>query len=180
MLCVTLGFLGLSIAHSAYRGIRFKFDGDTIRDGLVFRFYEYGIQRREPEYIKCAVLLNEWNGPGNERSVGLIEIGVLGYYYEGHVLDSYGLTSPEVLNVLHPDVEKLLPADAREHPYNTLMYAKPEYIVMSAVWYWDHPESFTNAYQPYQAPGTRMNIFIRKDIASSIHMLGTRLSQATP
>ena len=132
--------------------------------GLAFRYRGAGPDSREVLYVEAARAMNPRIGGYRDLTVGCIEIGIFGYYFEGKILDSFGLVSPEALDALDPEIAANLDQASREHPWNVFMVLKPEYVLAAPIWIPDPPPAFLEAYREVFDDGTRLQLFARRDI----------------
>lgn len=119
-------------------------------EGLKYRLKASTMLNREPHYIAIAKAFNELVPEGDRAQVGCVEIGIFGYYFHGRVLDVFGLVSPEVLDVLKPEVREKLPASCRVFPWDIFMHFKPEYVMSTTAFLADAPAEFLKLYERIQ------------------------------
>lgn len=136
---------------------------DTMGERLAFRFRKAGTSDREVEYVKIADMIRGWNKGPAPLVVGCTEIGIFGYYYRGPLLDFFGLISPEVLDVLEPEVRDKLPAGCRVFPYAAIMHFKPDLVMTHPMFIPPEPAEFTALYQRLHVD-YQVGVWVRRDM----------------
>jgi hypothetical protein len=124
--------------------------GQTLGEAACYRLkpsYKYD---REMQYIKLAEDMRRTVPKGT--TVCCFEIGIFGYYFEGPVLDAFGLVSPEALDVLNPEVQRTMPKSCQDFPFNVFMRFKPPYVMMALCFIPEVPRGFLDYYEPVTLP----------------------------
>lgn len=160
MICL-VGAYWVSLARQIDRAGR---SCDTLREQLAFRFKPLGASDREIEYVAIADMLRTWNTPGlPQLTVGCTEIGIFGYWYRGPLLDFFGLISPEVLDVLEPEVKQTIPPRCHKFPYAAIMHFRPEVVMTHPMFIPPEPPEFQTLYQRLQLD-QRVGVWVRRDM----------------
>jgi hypothetical protein len=99
--------------------------------GMFWELYEH---ERFAAYRNAANYLN--NFPGDPGIALISEVGFFGYFYNGDVLDSVGVCSPEALDFYPPPLEDIKDEQGNYYteannfvPTNMVMTLKPDYLV---------------------------------------------------
>jgi hypothetical protein len=135
---------------------------------LAFRYEPLETDRPEHDYIAAARILNTWIGENHDLRVGLWEIGIFGYLFEGKVLDSHGLVSPEIHDLLtHGD---LRPDGhwANYPPAEVFMELRPELVALPEFYRQLLPENFDSVYTEIPVSELDMIFFVRSDLHGSM------------
>jgi hypothetical protein len=154
----------LGLLSASIRSLPMGYRGETAWQGLQFRRLEAGRYDHGRLYQQAGPRMNAWCADGRRPSVGCIEIGILGYYFQGRILDVFGLVSPEVLDVLRPDVLARLDPSCHEFPLNVLMTFRPDYIVAVPLYLKRTPPPFLEIYRPIPWPDLPLRVFVRRDL----------------
>ena len=137
--------------------------------GLAFRFEPPPPTERESRYADVAELMNVWIGPRTHWRVGLVEIGIFGYHFNGAVLDTFGLASPEALLAARPETAAGLDPDCRHlHPINVLVALRPEFVLSHQRWIPITPPCFLSLYRELRLPSIGLRLFVRRNVAPEI------------
>lgn len=132
--------------------------------GYAFRYWGPGAWKREYLYELSAQYLNDRIGGDSYVTVALPEIGVFGYGFKGRVLDVYGLVSPEVLQVIQPDVASQYRKQGLKFPFDVYLHLRPEFIVTMKLFFPDPPPAFLAAYGGFTFGDSALLIYGRKDV----------------
>lgn len=143
-LCIFLSFIGMNQYrfNNGQRNQSEKGEGFPMipEAGMILacdprgHFWEWMELNRFDAYRKAAIFLND-NSDINTRTL-ISEVGVFGYYYNGIVIDSVGLCSPESLQFYPPPPTDVF--DEKGNPYSRannviptklISDLKPTYIV---------------------------------------------------
>ena len=158
---LTVMLVGASVAALGEYAWVFGFHSDGWKQKLSFRFDGGRTNSREPLYVKAAREMNSWIGDNTRARVGCSEVGVFGYHFRGHVLDSFGLVSPEVVS---PDGLAAARALGFRHPVDIYVVQKPEFIMTDSQWLPERPAAFRALYDQIMVPDIRLLFFARKDV----------------
>ena len=165
---ITVCFLVLSLVTASRRSLAFEFRGESATSALAFRFRDPEPGSREVQYRRAAETLNAWIDGDETQTVGCTEIGIFGYYFEGRILDAFGLVSPQALEVMRPEVEAALDEAFRPFPLNVFMRSRPEYILTASMFLPAMPEEFFSVYEEIHRADIALRIFVRKDIFETL------------
>lgn len=138
-----------------------RFDGTNPIRGAMFRITGPEYADRATGYISAAAVMNEWIGADESVRVGCPEIGIFGYYFNGRILDCYGLVSPEVLSVMKGRSAAVVMSG---FPSNIFVMQEPEYIMSASIWPIPLTETFNYRYREIEGVAHAIRVFVRRDI----------------
>lgn len=169
---VLAALLLLNLSHRAqfYQ----YFEPGTIGSGLAFRLRPLTPGQYEPRYIRAAEILNPIIGGDDKVRVGCAEIGVFGYFYDGRILDTYGLVSPEVADGLRREPPPDFDPARHGHIVQICLALKPEFILSGRRFLNEVPPSFEALYQETPLPALELRFFIRRDLLEKFRRKSAR------
>jgi hypothetical protein len=120
-------------------------------------------------YRHAAEILNQFN---SKASVASPEIGALGYYFKGRILDPCGLVSPEIHKFLPvPDNQRISPNNGAMSN-EMVKFWQPDYIVsmptfiskslLASQWFFEHYSLVHTVQQPPQSYFTKGVLIFKK------------------
>jgi hypothetical protein len=156
-------YLVLAMTTAAVNGNHWNYGGAGALRGLAFRHRGFDATTREARYLRAAGALNARIDGDRHVRVGCTEIGIFGYYFEGIILDVYGLVSPEALAVEAAGARDGLPEDSRHFPIDVLMLERPEMVMTDEKYLPRRSASFDALYRKADEAGLDLSIFVRND-----------------
>jgi hypothetical protein len=154
--------------------------GETPLPAMMFRFLPFTSGNREVQYRVIAETMNDWLAPDRDYQVGVVEVGIFGFYFEGKILDTFGLVSPEALDVIKPEIAETIDPSCREHPLNVYVALQPDFIVTDDGWLPGTPPAFTSIYEELKIPGITIRVFVRRDLLPELAPEFTRIIARGP